>query len=92
MQLTDIRGKQYNFELLKSNVIILNFWFAACMPCIAEMPELNKLVEEWNEKNVIFLAISLNSKEEIEKFLEKREFNYKNISSLQTNKDFGIYG
>src|SRR5688572_27232831 len=45
--LTSIDGKQFQLSELKGKVIMLNFWFIACAPCVAEMPLLNQLVEEY---------------------------------------------
>jgi thiol-disulfide isomerase/thioredoxin len=28
-------------------VIVLNFWFTQCKPCVAEFPELNELKEKY---------------------------------------------
>ena len=50
----------------------------SCAPCIEEMPELNKLVEEYeNNKDVLFLALTLDEKGSmLNKFLETNVFNY----------------
>lgn len=42
---TDINGNEYSLESLKGKIIVLNFWFVECKPCVQEMPELNELVE-----------------------------------------------
>jgi peroxiredoxin len=42
-----------------------------------EIPELNKLVEKYKGKDVVFLGIANNDKAKIEKFLEKQAYDYK---------------
>jgi peroxiredoxin len=81
--LENIKGKKYTLSELSGKVVVLNFWFIACQPCIMEMPELNELVEEFKEKEVVFLAIALNTKKELKKFLKKNKFNYSIIADGQ---------
>lgn len=59
----DINGKNYSLESLKGKVIVINFWFVECKPCVMEMPELNKLVEKYENKDVVFLGLAINEKE-----------------------------
>jgi hypothetical protein len=35
--------KSYSDDSLKNKITIINFWFEACAPCIAEFDALNKL-------------------------------------------------
>lgn len=72
----DIFGNSWNNANLKGKIVVLNFWFVACSPCIAEIPHLNKLVEEFKSENVAFLAFALDNEERIGKFLAETLFNY----------------
>ncbi|RZK16686.1 MAG: redoxin domain-containing protein [Pedobacter sp.] len=37
-------GKMFSKTSLNNQVVVINFWFENCPPCIAEMPELNKFI------------------------------------------------
>lgn len=39
--------------------IILNFWATWCEPCLVEMPDLQRLYDEFGEKGLVILAINL---------------------------------
>ena len=74
---TDLNGKVYNAETTKGKITVMKFWFIGCKPCVAEMPELNKLVARYkNRDDVVFMSLALDSKEKLEQFLEKVQFDY----------------
>ena len=61
----------------KNRIIVLNFWSITCEPCIVEMPQLNKLVEEMVGKDVAFIAPAFySSPEQLHNFQKSHEFNY----------------
>jgi thiol-disulfide isomerase/thioredoxin len=62
--------------------VVLNFWFIACAPCRAEMPQLNKLVQKYkNDPNVIFIGIALDpSDDDIQDFVKTNPFSYRLVS------------
>jgi len=45
-------------QLTEDKALLINVWATWCAPCIQEIPELNRLVEEFSDKNVAFLAVS----------------------------------
>jgi thiol-disulfide isomerase/thioredoxin len=62
---------------MQGKIIVINFWFIACAPCRQEIPELNEMVKAYaSNPDVVFLAIALDGKPEIETFLEKTPFDY----------------
>lgn len=82
-----IDGKILSISDLKGKVLVLNFWFTTCSPCIAEMPALNRLVTEYKDSNVVFIAFSTDDSLTIKKFLQKNEFNYNIVSSTYDMRD-----
>lgn len=90
---TDINGKEYSLDSLKGKIIVMNFWFIQCKPCIMEMPELNKLVENYINEDVIFLGFAMNKKSKLESFLKKTDFSYTIISeSEKVVTDYKVTG
>jgi len=72
-----ISGKEVEFKMLKGKVIVLNFWFTACPPCLAEIPALNKLVKEYKKKGVVFFGITYDSYKTLKaKFFPKYKFDF----------------
>jgi len=73
---TDINGNEYSLNSLKGKIIVMNFWFVECKPCVMEMPELNELVKNYKNKDVVFLGFATNDKSKIDSFLKKKDFSY----------------
>ena len=47
----------------KSNYVILDFWASWCGPCIKGMPHLKMLSEQYKDKGIEIVGISLDTKE-----------------------------
>ena len=69
-------GSTKSFADYKGKMLVINFWYINCGPCIAEMPYLNNLVEKYSSEDIQFLALSFDSKTEIKNFLKFTEFQY----------------
>ena len=71
-----INGSIKSFSDFEGSMLVINFWYINCGPCIAEMPYLNKLVEKYKDDNIKFLALSFDSKEDIKQFISEVDFKY----------------
>ncbi|MEY3342956.1 MAG: hypothetical protein RL090_640 [Bacteroidota bacterium] len=88
---TDMNGKSYSNENLKGKVTVLNFWFIECKPCVMEMPDLNKLVQKYEGKDVVFLGIATNKEPQLKEFLSKTKFQYNIVANgKNTSNAFGV--
>ena len=73
---TRLDSSAIDLTALRGKPVVINWWHTACSPCIAEMPELNELVEKYESRHVEFLAIADNEIAELPPFLEKHPFTY----------------
>ncbi len=74
---TDINRNKLNLQEMKGKIVVFNFWFINCPPCKREIPELNKLVEKYKDRNdVVFIAVALDEKSDLKDFLKTTPFNY----------------
>lgn len=72
----DMEGNHHNLESLKGKVVVLNFWFIQCKPCVAEFPDLNKLKTEFKGQPVEFFAVAWNKKAALAKFLTTKKLDF----------------
>lgn len=77
----DVNGNPIDSNDLKDKHVFVKFWFIHCVACIAEMPELNKIVEEYKDrKDIAFISFATDEREKLLEFLQKTNFNYRLIS------------
>ena len=83
-KMKDINGNIISSEDTKGKVVVLNFWFAACKPCIAEIPELNEVYETYKkDTNVVFASITFDNRDKVNSFLKKYPFQYPVVSDAK---------
>ncbi len=79
-----LQGESYDSSALAGKVLVLNFWFMSCAPCVAEMPALNKLVEDYKGKDVLFLGFSSDKAEQLKPaFFQQHPFAFKIIADTR---------
>ncbi len=92
-KLTDINGNELSSKNAIGKIIVLNFWFTSCKPCIQELPELNEVYEKYkNNPEVVFGSVTFDKKETVNKFLKKYAISYPvftDVNDLIT-KDFEV--
>ncbi len=75
--LTDQYGERHSLEDYKGKIVILNFWQSWCGPCLAEMPDFQKVYEDLGEngEDVVILGVSSpNSEMNTRYFQEPLDF------------------
>ena len=82
----DMRNQFISLDNYKNKVVVLKFWFAACAPCIKEMPLLNNLHAQYrNNPDVVFLAPSLDDPLTVQASLQRNPFSY---NVMPNSRDF----
>ena len=75
-----IDGSVKSFSDYKGKLLVINFWYINCGPCIVEMPYLNDLVDKYQNEDIQFLALSFDTIPDIKSFLNRTEFKYEHGS------------
>lgn len=74
---TSIDNRIFDAKTTKSKFVVMKFWFIGCLPCIAEMPELNAIVASNRKRDdVMFLSVAMDSANALKRFLKSKKFDY----------------
>src|SRR5690349_21651649 len=69
-------------ELLKDKVVLNNFWFEGCHPCMAEMPMLNQVHQELKgNKDFLFISFTFDNKDAIQRVQKKYGLTFEVLST-----------
>ena len=93
--------KTYTFNELKpllekndGKTYIINFWATWCAPCVKELPYFEKINQEYSDKNVEVLLVSLDFPKQVEKklipFINKRKLKSEVVLLNDINENVWI--
>lgn len=92
---TDMEGNTITNDMFgEYEVTIVNFWNNGCGTCIAEMPDLEELYQDFQDENINLIGVGADSGENQEQFelaksiLQEKGVTYRNISP---NPDHSFY-
>jgi len=68
-------GEVVNFATSEEKVVLINFWATWCPPCVAEMPSLQNLFDEYGDR-VDFYFVSMESPKKITRFMNKKGYDF----------------
>ncbi|MFD2999069.1 TlpA disulfide reductase family protein [Pontibacter toksunensis] len=77
-QLTTLDGATVDFKSLKGKVVFLNIWATWCPPCVAEMPNIQRLYEKVGSDKIAFVMLSVDDRgvDKVQKFIQKKGFTF----------------
>jgi thiol-disulfide isomerase/thioredoxin len=57
--LVDMDGLPFPMERLKGKIVIIDFWATWCVPCMREMPYVQRVYDQYkNNPNILFLIVN----------------------------------
>ncbi len=74
--LTGMDGKPWSLKEQRGKVVVLNFWATWCPPCRKEMPDLEKLYQQFKEQGLVILAISDEDAGKVKPFVAGQKVTY----------------
>jgi len=73
-------------------VLVLNFWATWCPPCVQETPSLSQFAEQFKDKGVVVLALSVDRDEKAyHAFLDKYKPAFLTARDFKVHADYGTF-
>ena len=74
LQFEDLEGSEFSLRDFKGKTLFINYWATWCNPCLAEMPSMVKLYEQYRDNEaIVFLYLSKESRDTIIDYIPKDE-------------------
>ena len=92
-QAEDFNGLTYNISDFKGKIILLDFWYSACGPCLAIMPQLKALAKEF--KNYPFVIIGMNvekNEKDALRIMKELDINYLTLKGVMIYQRYEVRG
>lgn len=85
-------GKFVSISDFKGKVLMLDFWATWCGPCIASMPEVQKLWDMYHDKGLEIVGITQEDRTVVKKFFTLKPLTYPIYldGSMAANTKYGI--
>ncbi|SNR13840.1 TlpA family protein disulfide reductase [Tenacibaculum jejuense] len=81
----DKDGNKVSLKDFKGKYVFIDIWATWCTPCLKEVPHLKKLATQYQDKNIVFVGISVDEKTEYD--LWKKMLNEKELNGVQLFAD-----
>lgn len=81
--LQTLTGERFSLYEKRDKPVFLNFWATWCIPCVAEMPDMQKLHETLSD-SILIVGIDLGeSADTVQHFVQDRGFTYTFVLDLE---------
>jgi|GEM_PF-403115 len=77
--LKNLEGQEVSLKGFRGKLVFLNFWATWCGPCRIEKPTVEKLYQEFKDKGLVVLAVSIDvgdSTQAVKSYMEEHKLSY----------------
>ncbi len=91
--LVDLEGNTHKLSEYVGQAVIINFWSVYCVPCRAEMPDLQQVYEEYQDQGLVLLAVNQNEPpNEVDGFIDDYDLTFPILydTGFEVSRDYEI--
>ena len=81
-----LTGTVYDLSQLQGKVVVLTFWSTRCQICHSEIPNLNRVADRYRDKDVVFLAVTMENEAKVNPYLQRNPFTFNILPN-----SFGVF-
>ena len=85
-------GQTVSLPNFGGKLLVLNFWASWCQPCAEETPSLNRFAQEYKDKGVVVLGVSVDrDPKAYSAFLRRFQPAFLTARESKTHEDYGTF-
>lgn len=75
--LTDLDGQNISLSDFQGKNVYINFWASWCGPCKLEMPDIEKIHQDYKDKDLVVLAVNIGeSQDKVKTFMNANSLSF----------------
>lgn len=81
-ELYDLNDKKLSLSELRGRIIVIDFWYKSCAPCLKQMISLQKLHEKYTANEIYIVGVNMFDdpiKDKMKQFLEARNVTFTTV-------------
>ncbi|MEM9986281.1 MAG: TlpA disulfide reductase family protein [Bacteroidota bacterium] len=84
-RLTTLQGDSLSLEDLRGKIVLLDFWYVGCVPCVKAMPHLQQIHDDYQERGVVVVGFNPTGQDLQQQaaFLQKQGISYPVVHSAE---------
>src|ERR1017187_6820159 len=90
LPVTTLDGAPVDTAALQGKVVVVDFWATYCVPCLKEIPTFNRLHEQYADRGVVVLGVSMDvdgGAPLVKSFLKKHPMKYRVVLGSEKTTD-----
>jgi peroxiredoxin len=91
--LQDVEGRQVSLSDFKGRTVLLAFWATWCPPCKEELPTLQKIYKQYQDKDLVILTVDDERPATIKDFLRAKHYSFRALvdSKRAVFREFAVH-
>jgi len=93
-ELKDVNDQIYTLASFKGKIVVIDVWAMWCAPCLREKPVMDKIADEFKDKDIVFIGMSVDGhvqKNNWKSFVKKHGFKHVELLTQFDESLFKFY-
>jgi TonB family protein len=74
--LNDLDGNKIELQKLRGKVVLLYFWDSLCSRCVAVLPDIKRLHQDFKDKGLVTLGVDGENAQDAREFVKNKGYNF----------------
>jgi peroxiredoxin len=85
----DLDGVTVPMAQWKDRVVVVNFWATWCPPCVEEMPDLQRIHDDYAARGVVVVGLGIDSPSALKRFRDQHQLSLPLLAAGAAGSELG---